>query len=266
MEVQGRRPEEALGRPLRVLLGMDQAKRHGDVLEAAIVDPWGPTEDLHIELALKGDRAIHNARVIRVEPHPVNLAIQLMWPADKEGVPLELVEVDEESVGADVGRGEAAGDASGEVRQGLLDATTAADGLPAPPVLNGSLRRRASERMDFRVGLLDDRRPEHVGEKFGATTDRHIRVVRLVLARGPHRHVVVHLDAHPRPVFVEPCYVHRPANVPAVEELPCEFRPQCHSLQSLHKVAIVKGPLVDPATMRLGAAEVIEEVAGIRVV
>mmetsp|Transcript_111048 Transcript_111048/g.358498 ORF Transcript_111048/g.358498 Transcript_111048/m.358498 type:complete len:710 (+) Transcript_111048:241-2370(+) len=265
VEVHGSDPEKALAGRLRVVLGVDQRVGHIDVLEATVKDAWRAAEHLHVESALPCDGTVHDVGVVRIQPHAVEFAVHLVRPADEESVALELIEVDEKPIHADIAGVEPTCDSAGEVRQRLLNAAAPGERLPAAAVLLGGLHRGAAAGVELGVGLLGERGPEDVGEELGPATDRHVRLVR-ALRRRAHRHVVVQLDAHPCAVLVEPRDIDGSPGVPAMEELLGELRTERHRLQRLDKVAVVDAALDDAAVVSPVRGELVEEVRCVGVV
>mmetsp|Transcript_120834 Transcript_120834/g.353018 ORF Transcript_120834/g.353018 Transcript_120834/m.353018 type:complete len:230 (-) Transcript_120834:650-1339(-) len=225
MEIHRVHPKEALSSRLWKLLCVQQGVGHADILEATIEDAGRAAEDLDVETALPCHRSVHDVGVVGVEAHTMELAINLVRSAHKERVALELVDVNEKPVSGDVASAESTRYAAGEVGQGLLDVAAGVERLPATPVAVSALKCGTTKRMDLGIGLFDERRPQDIGKELRAAADGHVLII-AVPDRTSHRHKIVNLDTHPRPVLEKPCDVDGAPRIPAMEELPCKLRTQ----------------------------------------
>mmetsp|Transcript_88934 Transcript_88934/g.229435 ORF Transcript_88934/g.229435 Transcript_88934/m.229435 type:complete len:433 (-) Transcript_88934:112-1410(-) len=265
MEIEGSNPEEALRGGLGVLLGVDQAVRHRNVLQATIVHARRAREHLDVRLALEDRSAVDAVGVIEVETHSVEFAVGPVRAGDEQRVPLQLVEVDKESLHGHVARVEAPSHASGQVCHRLLYVATSSHRLPASSILFAPVWHYATSGEHLGVRLLDERRPQHVREELRPAADWRAPV-RAIVAGRRYRHIVVDLDAHPGTVFVQAHDVDALCYVPAVEELAHELGPQRDSLQSLNKVAVIEATLAHAAHVRPVRGRLVEDVARVGVV
>mmetsp|Transcript_35370 Transcript_35370/g.81601 ORF Transcript_35370/g.81601 Transcript_35370/m.81601 type:complete len:286 (-) Transcript_35370:885-1742(-) len=164
VKIFGVQPEETIFPPLRVLRAPRQSIWNGDILEPTIIDPGPSTEKLEVETTFPLNRAVDGVRVVRIESHTLQLAVDHVRSANEESVPLQIMDVDEQPVRRNVFGVEAASHTSGKVCKSILNLAASVEGLPASHIFLRHRARREAQRVDLGICLLHQAWPNHIRE------------------------------------------------------------------------------------------------------